>query len=93
MKVSLDLAGVIKQNLAIRQVADQAFYNTSKFTLLDLKSRGSQQQLLADFEDHLNDFPTADLASAEILWKSADAPSARSAPSGVSKPTSARVRI
>ena len=34
----------------------QAFYNTSKFTLRDLKSRGSQQQLLADFEDYLNGF-------------------------------------
>jgi type I restriction enzyme M protein len=31
-------------------------YNTSKFTLRDLKSRGSQQQLLADFEDYLNGF-------------------------------------
>ena len=28
----------------------------SKFTLRDLKSRGSQQQLLADFEDYLNGF-------------------------------------
>ena len=36
--------------------AGQAFYNTSKFTLRDLKSRGSQQQLLADFEDYLNGF-------------------------------------
>src|SRR5665811_2021102 len=31
-------------------------YNTSRFTLRDLKSRGSQQQLLADFEDYLNGF-------------------------------------
>src|SRR4029077_12804550 len=28
----------------------------SKFTLRDLKSRGSHQQLLADFEDYLNGF-------------------------------------
>src|SRR3989442_1558167 len=28
----------------------------SKFTLRDLKSRGSQQQSLADFEDYLNGF-------------------------------------
>ncbi len=34
----------------------KAFYNTSRFTLRDLKSRGSQQQLLADFEDYLNGF-------------------------------------
>src|SRR5690606_21313569 len=39
-----------------REAAGQAFYNTSKFTLRDLKSRGSQQQLLADFEDYLNGF-------------------------------------
>src|SRR5436190_4290892 len=31
-------------------------YNTSRFTLRDLKSRGSQQQLLTDFDDYLNDF-------------------------------------
>jgi type I restriction enzyme M protein len=36
--------------------AGQAFYNTSRFTLRDLKSRASQQQLLADFEDYLDGF-------------------------------------
>ena len=36
--------------------AGQAFYNTSKFTLRDLQSRGSQQQLLANFEDYLIGF-------------------------------------
>jgi type I restriction enzyme M protein len=36
--------------------SSQAFYNTSKFTLRDLKSRGNQQQVLADFEDYLNGF-------------------------------------
>jgi type I restriction enzyme M protein len=41
---------------ALCDAAGQAFYNTSKFTLRDLKSRGSQQQLLADFEDYLNGF-------------------------------------
>ena len=38
------------------QAAGQAFYNTSKFTLRDLKSRASQQQLYADFEDYLDGF-------------------------------------
>src|SRR6202011_2311031 len=41
---------------ALAEAAGQVFYNTSKFTLRDLKSRGSQQQLLADFEDYLNGF-------------------------------------
>ncbi|HLE56519.1 MAG TPA: class I SAM-dependent DNA methyltransferase, partial [Rhodothermia bacterium] len=41
---------------ALCAAAGQAFYNTSKFTLRDLTSRGSQQQLLADFEDYLNGF-------------------------------------
>lgn len=38
-KVSLDKAGVVKQEQALRQAAGQAFYNTSKFTLRDLKAR------------------------------------------------------
>ncbi len=36
--------------------AGQAFYNTSKFTLRDLLSRGSRQQLLADFTAYLDGF-------------------------------------
>src|SRR4029450_217538 len=38
------------------QAAEQAFYNTSKFTLRDLKARASQQQLKADFEAYLDGF-------------------------------------
>ena len=45
MKASLDKAGVTNQDQALRQAAGQAFYNTSKFTLRDLKARTSQQQL------------------------------------------------
>jgi type I restriction enzyme M protein len=55
-KELLDKAGITEQRAALCQAAGQAFYNTSKFTLRDLKSRGSQQQLLADFEDYLNGF-------------------------------------
>lgn len=55
-KVSLDKAGVVKQEQALRQAAGQAFYNTSKFTLRDLKARAGQQQLKADFEAYLNGF-------------------------------------
>jgi len=55
-KKMLDEARIIEQRAALCDAAGQAFYNTSKFTLRDLKSRGSQQQLLADFEDYLNGF-------------------------------------
>jgi type I restriction enzyme M protein len=55
-KKMLDEAGITEQRAALCEAAGQSFYNTSKFTLRDLKSRGSQQQLLADFEDYLNGF-------------------------------------
>jgi type I restriction enzyme M protein len=55
-KKMLDEARITEQRAALCDTAGQAFYNTSKFTLRDLKSRGSQQQLLADFEDYLNGF-------------------------------------
>jgi type I restriction enzyme M protein len=55
-KAMLDKARITEQRAALKDAAGQAFYNTSKFTLRDLKSRGSQQQLLADFEDYLNGF-------------------------------------
>lgn len=55
-KKMLDEARITEQRAALCEAAGQAFYNTSKFTLRDLKSRGSQQQLLADFEDYLNGF-------------------------------------
>ncbi|CDS51080.1 Type I restriction-modification system, DNA-methyltransferase subunit M [Polaromonas sp. CG9_12] len=55
-KKMLDSAQITEQNAALCDAAGQAFYNTSRFTLRDLKSRGSQQQLLADFEDYLNGF-------------------------------------
>ena len=48
-KKMLDDAGIAAQNAVLCTTAGQAFYNTSKFTLRDLKSRGSHQQLLADF--------------------------------------------
>lgn len=55
-KKMLDEARITEQRAALCEAAGQAFYNTSKFTLRDLKSRGSQQQLLADLEDYLNGF-------------------------------------
>ena len=56
MKASLDAAGVVEQDPALRQAADQAFYNTSKFTLRDLRARASRQQLTADFIAYLDGF-------------------------------------
>ena len=56
MKISLDKAKIIHQDQALRRAAEQAFYNTSKFTLRDLKARASQQQLKADFEAYLDGF-------------------------------------
>ncbi len=55
-KAMLDQAGITEQGAALAAAAGQAFYNTSKFSLRDLKSRGSQQQLKADFEDYLDGF-------------------------------------
>ena len=46
-KALLDEAGVVTQDAALRQAAGQAFYNTSKFTLRDLRARASRQQLTA----------------------------------------------
>ena len=45
MKTVLDQAGLIQQDSALRQAAGQAFYNTSKFTLRDLRARASRHQL------------------------------------------------
>ncbi len=56
MKATLDAAGVTNQDAALRQAAGQAFHNTSKFTLRDLRARASRQQLRADFEDYLDGF-------------------------------------
>jgi type I restriction enzyme M protein len=56
MKATLDAAGITHQDQALRQASGQAFYNTSKFTLRDLKARSSQQRLRDDFVDFLDGF-------------------------------------
>lgn len=56
MKAQLDDAGVIEQDAALRQAAGQAFYNTSPFTMRDLRNRASQAQLKDDFEAYLDGF-------------------------------------
>jgi type I restriction enzyme M protein len=55
-KEMLDQAGITEQRAALCGAAGQAFYNTSPFRLRDLKSRGNQQQLAADFEAYLDGF-------------------------------------
>ena len=56
MKATLDKAGIVHQDAALRQAAGQAFYNTSPFTLRDLRARASRQQLEADFRAYLDGF-------------------------------------
>jgi type I restriction enzyme M protein len=56
MKPSLDKARIDHQDEALRGAARQAFYNTSKFTLRELRARASQQQLRSDFEAYLDGF-------------------------------------
>lgn len=55
-KTRLDKAKIVHQDAALRQAAGQAFYNTSKFTLRDLRARSSQQKLRADFEAYLDGY-------------------------------------
>ena len=55
-KSMLDKAGITAQHEALCAAAKQAFYNTSPYTLKDLASRASQQQLKADFEAYLDGF-------------------------------------
>ena len=56
MKALLDKAGVVEQKTALGAAAGQAFYNTSKFTLRDLRARGSRQRLEADFRAWFDGF-------------------------------------
>lgn len=60
----LDEKGIVEQRAALRAAAGQAFYNTSKFTLRDLRSRSSRRQLLDNFKFR-NQLPT--LSKAEAL--------------------------
>jgi type I restriction enzyme M protein len=55
-KEFLDKTGITEQHAALCTAAGHAFYNTSKFTLRDLRSRASQQQLKADLEAYLDGF-------------------------------------
>jgi len=56
MKKQLDSARIANQQAALCQASGEAFYNSSPFTLRDLKNRAKQQQLKADFEAYLDGF-------------------------------------
>ncbi len=56
MKTALDQADIENQDQPLREAAGQAFYNTSPFTLRDLRSRVSQQKLRDDFVAYLDGF-------------------------------------
>ena len=56
MKATLDKAGVVEQDATLREAAGQPFYNTSQFTLIDLRARANRQQLEADFRAWLDGF-------------------------------------
>lgn len=56
MKQNLDQAGIANQDAALCQSSGQAFYNTSLFTLRDLRTRSKLQQLKSDFEAYLDGF-------------------------------------
>jgi type I restriction enzyme M protein len=67
MKVMLDTEKITNQDQALRKAATLAFYNTSTFTLRDLRARHSQQQLKADFEVYLDGFsPNVKSANAAL---------------------------
>lgn len=55
-KESLDAAGILNQDAALRQAAGQDFYNTSSFLLKDLRSANTQMQLRQNFEAYLDGF-------------------------------------
>ncbi|MBN2464634.1 SAM-dependent DNA methyltransferase [candidate division WOR-3 bacterium] len=56
MNAKLDKARITNKDKALRGAAGQDFYNTSRFTLRDLRARASQQQLRTDFEAYLDGY-------------------------------------
>src|SRR5436190_14415706 len=56
MTEKLDAKGIVNQEAALKATAKQPFYNTSRFSLRDMRNRANQQQLKADFEDYLDGF-------------------------------------
>lgn len=55
-KKTLDAAGIVNQDAALRHSAGQHFYNSSKFRLQDLRAANTQMQLRQNFEAYLDGF-------------------------------------
>lgn len=55
-KANLDKANIANQDAPLRQAANQDFYNTSQFTLKDLRAANTQMQLRQNFEAYLDGF-------------------------------------
>ena len=53
---TLTAAGIVNRDAALRQAAGQNFYNTSGFSLRDLRSISSAARLKLDFEAYLDGF-------------------------------------
>lgn len=58
MHEQLNKMGVTEQEASLRRAAKLPFYNTSNFSLRDLRNRANKQQLRADFENWLDGFST-----------------------------------
>ncbi|KAE8765347.1 type I restriction-modification system subunit M [Georgenia thermotolerans] len=56
LKKVLDDAGIIDQDQSLRAEAGQAFWNTSPFTMRELRGRSSQARLQQDFMAYLDGF-------------------------------------
>lgn len=56
IKAEMDEQGITNQDMLLRQTAGEAFYNTSSFTMKDLRARATQSTLKADFEAYLDGF-------------------------------------
>lgn len=56
LKKVLDDAEILDQDQALRQEAGQAFWNTSPFTMRELRGRSSQARLQQDFQAYLDGF-------------------------------------
>lgn len=55
-KEYLDEAGIVAQDQPLRAEAGQAFWNTSRFTLRELRGRSSRARMQQDFDEYLNGF-------------------------------------
>ena len=55
-KKTLDRAGIVNQDAALRQAAGQDFYNTSGFTMKSLSSISNAARLKLDFDAYLDGF-------------------------------------